>query len=247
MQVASSFLWQSAVWATDLPVCAGSSLTFSPFAQEGFNLAQHVEDDFVRVNHHREKLAQFTGLNGSWMWLDQHHSADVISDESYFPKCSGDAIISRDVKKIAVVMTADCVPILLSSDNGKEFAAVHAGWPGLFKGILANTLAKMQTPVESVFAWIGPCIRQAYYEVDENFYQRFTNLERGYAQFFERNRAGHFLADLSGIAKYQLIKQGIINNKITDSGLCTIGNSGFFSYRRDGKRAGRIASFIGVV
>ena len=54
-----------------------------------------------------------------------------------------------------IVMTADCLPVLLWSDDGREIAAVHAGWRGLAAGILEKTgTVRIQTA--SVHAWVGP-------------------------------------------------------------------------------------------
>lgn len=244
MQVARQVLWQAARWRTDLPVRAGVSRSFSPLARQGFNLALHVADDPARVRRNRDRLAAATGLCGTWMWLDQRHGAAVVDDDDYAAGCPADAAISRTHGKIAVVMTADCVPVLLSAACGGEVAAVHAGWPGLAKKILANTISRMRTPAAALFAWIGPCIRQMRYEVDEAFYRRFVVLDAAYRAFFVANRSGHFLADLPGIARHQLAARGIPPENIADCGLCTGSDPGFFSYRRNGGRAGRIASFV---
>lgn len=244
MQIAQQALWQAAHWRTELPVQAGVSRSFSRYARDGFNLALHVADDPERVRDNRARLAEVTSLSGTWMWLDQKHGVEVVADDGYTAGCSADAVISRTPKKIAVVMTADCVPILLSAVHGAEVAAVHAGWPGLATHILARTLSRMHTPTEAIFAWIGPCIRQMRYEVDESFRARFVTIDSAYHRFFVANRTGHFLADLPGIARHQLACAGIPPAHIADCSLCTSNDPGFFSYRRDGSDAGRIASFI---
>jgi len=38
------------------------------------------------------------------------------------------------------VITADCVPLLLSRRDGSHIAAVHAGWRGLANGIIPEVL-----------------------------------------------------------------------------------------------------------
>ena len=226
-----------------LPVIAGATKTNSPFYEKGFNLALHCNDDRAKVLENRLKLAQSLNLtNKNWLWLNQIHSEIVITDEDYYEGISADAVISRNKNNIPVVMTADCVPILLTSPNGEERAAIHAGWQGLFKGIIKNTLEKMLNPKEQIYAWIAPCAGKDNYEVDLSFYQRFWDLDKNYQQFFKPNRPNHHLADLSGIAEYQLRQGGVKN--ITNSRICSITKPNFFSYRRDKEKAGRMATFI---
>ena len=244
MQVTRQALWQTTRWRRDLPVQAGVSRTASALARAGFNLALHVDDDPAEVRRNRARLATESGISGTWMWLDQRHGAEVVVDSEYSADYAADAVISRDPEKVAVVMTADCVPVLLSAANGAEVAAVHAGWPGLLQEILACAILRMDTPASSLFAWIGPCIRQNRYEVDEALQRRFVVLHPAYRAFFAAGRDGYFFADLAAIARHQLVARGVSRAHIADCGLCTSGDRGFFSYRRDGPRAGRIASFI---
>ncbi|SUO97522.1 peptidoglycan editing factor PgeF [Suttonella ornithocola] len=245
MQAPNTPLWLSAQWATDIPVIAGVSLTSSPFAKEGFNLAHHVEDDIDHVIENRKKLSEATHLSGQWLWLNQIHSTTVIEDNQYNEHNNyGDAIISRNPKKIATVLTADCVPILISNQEGTEVAAIHAGWSGIYQDILTATLTKLHTPTTKLYAWIGPCASAQAYEVDENFYQRFIHQDKAYHSYFRSNRPNHYLADLVGMTKHLLIQNQISPSHITGGNFCSIKEARFFSYRRDGKLSGRMASFI---
>ena len=60
-------------------------------------------------------------------------------------------------KIVCTVMTADCLPVLLTNTDGTQVAAVHAGWRGLADGILENAVNKFTKPSQ-VMAWIGPAI-----------------------------------------------------------------------------------------
>ena len=156
----------------------------------------------------------------------------------------GDALVSREAARVPVVMTADCVPVLLADRNATVWAAVHAGWPGLHRDIIAATVAAMAVAPASLFAWIGPCIRQENYEVDAPFFQRFVEADGRYATAFVANRPGHWLADLPAIARMQLQEAGLPAAQISDCGLCSFADSRFFSHRRNGAQAGRMATFI---
>lgn len=243
MQVKKT-LWLPAQWSEKLPVIAGVSLTAQEDKKTGFSLAR--DNDLSIVTTRRAQLAQSSGLTGSWLWLNQSHSAQVISDDDYPQTQSADALIARSSGTVAVVLTADCVPVLLSNRDGSEVAAIHAGWQGLYRGIIAQTVSQMHTPPQALYAWISAAIRQPSYEVDEAFYQRFLALSPDYAAFFRANRLGHYLADLPAIAHQQLQNAGLQRPHICDSGLCSFSDQRFFSYRRNQQNAGRMASFIAV-
>ena len=101
-------------------------------------------------------------------WLNQTHSTQVTTlSRAQDYEADADAAICREADLIAVVLTADCLPILICNQRGDEVAAVHAGWRGLADGIVSATLKKMQTPAAQLMAWIGPAISQARFEVGD--------------------------------------------------------------------------------
>ena len=114
----------------------------APF--DSFNLAEHVGDDFDQVLRNREILLS-QSLPSVPCWLQQTHSTKVVTLESESNR-SADGAITRQVDKVAVIMTADCLPILLCNRSGTEVAAVHAGWRGLLDGIVQTNIATMQSP-----------------------------------------------------------------------------------------------------
>jgi len=236
--------WLAADWPLADRFVAGTSMTANPLVTQGFNLARHVADDPARVAVARAQLARLLPAAAQWLWLSQVHSATVWQAVDYQAGVEGDALVSREAARVPVVMTADCIPVLLADSAATVWAAVHAGWPGLHRSIIAATVATMTVAPQSLFAWIGPCIRQASYEVDAPFYQRFVELDARFAAAFVANRPGHWLADLPAIARLQLQDAGLPAANIYDSGLCSFADSRFFSHRRNGVQAGRMASFI---
>ena len=235
--------WLPADWPLADCFVAGTSMTDNPLVTQGFNLARHVADEPSRVEAARARLATLLPET-RWLWLSQVHSATVWQAVDYQAGVEGDALVSREAARVPVVMTADCVPVLLADRAATVWAAVHAGWPGLHRGIIAATVAAMAVAPTALFAWIGPCIRQKNYEVDAPFFQRFVEADERYATAFVANRPGHWLADLPAIARMQLQEAGLSAAQISDCGLCSFANSRFFSHRRNGAQAGRMATFI---
>lgn len=244
MQANRKNLWLAADWPLQAVVSAGVSLTPHPQKPLGFNLALHVDDDAEAVRARRAALMAAIGTTAQPMWLSQVHGHHVVGHEEYAAGVEGDAAVSHAREWMAVVMTADCLPILLSDETGAAVAAIHAGWPGLHQGIIAKTVARMQRPAQDLYAWIGPGISAAHYEVDEPFYARFVEQDTENKAFFTPNREGHYWADLVGMAVRQLQNAGVPATSIYKSGLCSYGDARFFSHRRDRAQAGRMASFI---
>ena len=101
----------------------------------------------------------------------------------------GDALIT-DQKNIPIaVLTADCAPILLFDKNTRTIAAIHAGWKGALKGIIANVVKFMQKKGSSskdISATVGPCIAARNYEVKQDFIKKFIKKDKKNKIFFKR-------------------------------------------------------------
>lgn len=236
-------LWISANWALADKLVAGTTITPATTALEGFNLAVHVEDEISRVEDNRRQFLQALGSKEKPMWLSQYHSDVVVRADEYVEGARADAGIGGR-GYFPLVLTADCVPIVLADETGQHMAVIHAGWQGLVQEIIPKTVARLACEAEALFAWIAPCIRQHHYEVDERFYQRFLTLNADYYRFFIANRSGHYLADLAGMARWQLLGCGVRAEAVADCGICTFADRRFFSFRRDGGNSGRMATFV---
>lgn len=232
-----------AEWPAPKGILAGTSLRsggFSHSPYESMNLGLHVGDKAATVLKNRQKIINDLNLNAEPFWLNQTHSTDcVIVGES----CShdADAAISRSADFPLVILTADCLPILICNQQGNEIAAIHAGWRGLVNGIIENTLTKMLSSATEIMAWIGPAICGNCYETGNEVYQQFyQNYPFSRACFKEKNEK--WLADLAGIAERILINSGV--SQVYKSNKCTFElNNSFYSYRKEAE-TGRIGSFI---
>ena len=179
------------------------------------------------------------------LWLNQVHGATVLrSDDPAFGENppDADASISSAANEVIAVRTADCLPVLICTKAGDEIAAAHCGWRGLAAGIVANTVAAMQTPPAELIAWLGPAISRAAYEVGDDVRDTFVAADEATAACFEPNDRGRWQADLYGLARLKLAAAGV--TEIYGGGFCTFTDSDrFFSHRRDGT-SGRMTSFI---
>ena len=203
------------------------------------NLADHVDDELEKVAQNRQLLANKLDIDLSNVWLTQTHSKNWVKMPST-KKHIADASYTQQKKAVCCVMTADCVPVLFCNKQGDFVAAVHAGWQGVFNGIIKK-IQTVYPNTNELMAWIGPCIHQDSFEVGEDFYQKFIMQNSAYKKAFIKKEKWHF--DMVEATKMQLKAVGV--NHIYGAEDCTFSNERFFSYRQNNK-TGRIASLIWV-
>ncbi|WP_319557665.1 peptidoglycan editing factor PgeF [Thiomicrorhabdus sp.] len=210
-----------------------------------WNLAGHVGDDAEAVKRNRKLLKEVVELPQEPFWMDQQHTDVCIQlpyDGEKVPVA--DAAWSNRPEQLCTVMTADCLPILLCDLLGTKVAAVHAGWRGVHQRIIDKSVREAGFESDQFIAWIGPAIHQKYFEVGEDVYQAFCDLDPNNAVYFKVSElsANKYFADLIGIAKQQLFESGC--KAIYGGDMCSYADKKrFFSYRRDGQ-SGRMASII---
>ncbi len=208
-----------------------------------FNLASDVGDEVIKLTGNRRFLRRRLNLPGEPCWLKQTHDTHVVNLDQD-KKRRADAAITRRLGTIAVVLTADCLPILLCNRAGTEVAAVHAGWRGLVDGVIQAAVDQIESPSNQLLAWIGPAIRQDCFEVGEEVRNQFlARFPRADAHFIA-NRAGHWLCNLPGLAVDILGQLGVA--EIHRADYCSYTDEAlFFSYRRN-HPTGRMASLIWI-
>ena len=232
----------SPCWACPENIMALSSLRVGGVSHgcfNSFNLALHVGDDSSHVDENRRRLLAPYDIR-SITWLEQIHSNKVLNLDMPQNSLQADGSYTTQSGRACVVMTADCLPVLMCDQAGQWVAAVHAGWRGLAQGILLNAI-KSYTAADQLIAWLGPAISQSAFEVGEDVRQTFITSSSDFQPFFKAAGKHKWMADLYGIARYQLEANGV--NVFTED-FCTYRQQElFFSYRRDGQ-TGRMASLI---
>ena len=207
----------------------------------GLNVGAHVGDDLLLVKANKSLIPHSEKIT----WLEQIHSNRVVSLPS--ADTTADAAYSTSKLHFCAVMTADCVPILLCDESGKEVAAVHAGWKGLETNIIRNALGQFSCDTNKIMAWIGPAISGSCYEVDAQLASKFRHVAGAVAN---SSNEGKYLLDLPLVAQMQLQQAGV--EDITQSNLCTYTDERrFYSHRRathqNKRTTGRMVSVIGML
>ena len=208
------------------------------------NLGVHTADDPAHIQANLSIFTESLGIDvHSLARSYQCHSDQIlIADQAIYAQ-DFDAIISNTQGVFCGVGIADCCPILLADPVNKVSAAIHAGWKGTVKEIVAKTVQKMvdefQTNPAEILAYIGPCISQAYFEVGDEVAIQFQEEVKIYLN-------GKYHVDLKRSNAMQLQSLGV--NQIEISPYCTIKNNDlFFSFRKENGQTGRMLAVIGFI
>ena len=204
------------------------------------NLALHVGDDASAVRVNRARLRAALALRSEPRWLTQVHGVRVL-DLDRDDGSEADGAVTSRAGVVCVVMTADCLPVLLCDRSGTRVGVAHAGWRGLLNGVLPAAVAACGYPKELV-AWLGPAIGQAAYEVGPEVRDAFVASSPAVSRRFVRNERGRWQADLYGLARDALRSAGV--ESVHGGGFCTYTEAGrFFSHRREAP-CGRMATLV---
>lgn len=187
----------------------------------------------------------------------QVHGVHLTADnDNTAPNCANaervvaDAVFTQQRGVKIAVRTADCVPLLAVAN---DFAmAVHAGWRGLFAGILVNCVKQLATyNLQARLAkWvIGPAISGCNYEVGDELVELFFAAELALTReqactcLLRGKRKWHL--DLQLACVYALLNLGINAKNIEVLRICTYdSHDQFYSYRFAGASAGSNWSYV---
>lgn len=150
-----------------------------------------------------------------------------------------DGIVTDTVALPIVLRTADCVPVFMYDPDRPQIALVHAGWKGTQRQIVPKALATMNADPVRVKIAFGPAVRDCCYEIGDDVRRRFPDETEG--------RAGRYYLDLVKANMTQARQWGAKRGNLEDCGLCVCCDERYFSYRRQGEKAGRNLSLMMLV
>jgi len=216
---------------------------FSEGRYKGLNLAVRCGDELNIVNKNRRLISDEFSWKSPPTWLNQKHSANIVRAENYNDSEIYDASFTEQTNRICVVLTADCLPILICDQKGTTIAAIHAGWRGLAAGIIENSITNLSLAPENILVWLGPAISKKTFEIGAEVRDVFVKKDHDLASAFSPStNSEKWMADIYLIAKITLNGLGI--TEIFGGNYCTYSDEeSFYSYRRDGE-TGRMGSFI---
>lgn len=207
-----------------------------------------VRDDSDRIRENYRLLLRAAGCEGrELLAVYQVHASGVIRVTRGNPhdnNTKGDALVTDDPARVLSVRVADCVPLLLSTGDGRAVAAVHAGWRGVVANIATEAIKMLRHHGDHLFAAIGPAIGFDSFEVGPEVLDEFTR-RFGPSAPIRHTPDGKGRVDLRECLRRQLIEAGIPDDRIDHTDRCTYTHDDeFFSHRRDRGVSGRMAAVI---
>lgn len=184
--------------------------------------------------------ARDTGLDAPVARMQQVHGAVVREVSAPGDAGEADALFTRTRGLLLAVVTADCVPVLVAGDG--VVAVIHAGWRGIAAGVIPATLARLSGPL---VAAIGPCVSAASYETGDAVIEAIVAAGVPESEVARRQPEwprAH--TDVAAAAAWQCRAGGCV--QVDRVGIDTRTDRRFASFRRDGERAGRNVSLIGL-
>lgn len=179
--------------------------------------------------------------------LKQVHADTIHFSKEIEPGSAGDGIILEQRNRLAVIKTADCVPLFFWDNTLTIAGIIHVGWQGLLRGIeqkLLILLKKRSISLENLYFFLGPSIERDCYQVGKDLYDKFSR--KTYRQdLFLKLLQDKYLMDIKKGILLSLKSSGIREDQIMLSDLCTFCEKERFpSYRRDHKTGQRIYNFL---
>jgi YfiH family protein len=160
-----------------------------------------------------------------------------------------DGLVTNEAGMALMAMVADCYPVLMADPVRRVAAAVHSGWRGTKLGILAEALQRMiqedECRPEEIRLAIGPGIGFENFEIGADVIEAFRDQIDVADPALVRQIGEKFRLNLPEVLRRQALEQGLKAEHLEILPICTLSDSRFYSYRREGGITGRQAGWIG--
>ena len=210
-----------------------------------------LRHDDPRGMAHRDALTRAIGAE-CWVAGRQVHGATVVDAAvAMAGPVEADALMT-DRRGVALLgLSADCPIVLVADPTRGTVGVAHASWRSTVAGISSRLIAAMGEayrcrPADlrvAVCPSAGPCC----YEVGDDVVAAVRRALGDVASRYTQHRDGATYFDLWAANTHQLTEAGVIRENIEVAGICTICDNRFFSYRREGVKAGRHGGLIARV
>ena len=230
-------------WGAPKNIIAYHSTKIGGWSKGAFassNMSLDVGDNPKDVQKNRDSFIKQLGLISKPVFMKQIHSATVRAAKSSSDNLVCDSCYTTTKGLPLAVLSADCLPILISSNDGDKIGVIHAGWRGLASGIIQKFIKRFSRDPKDLVVWIGPSINPENYIIREDVFNKLSKIS---TKFFSRTKdVGAWHLDLKYVAKIILKQEGV--EKIFLENICTFSNPDqYYSYRRE-NQTGRVVSII---
>ena len=225
---------------------------------DSLNLSFTRGDDESAVMENYDRLAAALDTRKEqFVCTDQTHTTNVIrvgkEDCGYGvirqkPYTDVDGLVTDEPGVVLSTFFADCVPLYFVDTVNRAIGLSHSGWRGTAKEIVKKAVNIMVNSYgikkEDILCAIGPSISQCCFEVSKEVIDEITHINNSDICYFKKEN-GKYQLDLKELNKQILLNAGVKEENIDVCPLCTkCEDELFYSYRREGEKAGRNAGFV---
>lgn len=216
----------------------GGGVSRPPY--DGLNLGDHVGDDAAAVQENRRRLLGALPGARRLAFMRQVHGASVAdADAQPTGTPEADGLLTATPGLAAVVLSADCVPVLLAGRDRPVVAVAHAGREGVAAGVvpaLVSALAARGFAGSDLVGYVGPAVCGRCYAVPAGLRERVASVV---PEAYSSTAGGAPALDLPAAVAAQLLEAGVAD--VARSHECTLETADLYSHRRDAV-TGRFAS-----
>ncbi|MCB2225681.1 MAG: polyphenol oxidase family protein [Desulfarculaceae bacterium] len=176
----------------------------------------------------RERLCAALGLE-ALAWAHQVHGIEVLAVDGEGPQGEADGLATNRPGVGLLIKQADCQALVLAAPERGVIANLHVGWRGNAAGMPGRGVAFLQerygVEPHELFAAVSPSLGACC--------GQFVNWRNELPESFLAFRRGEDCFDLEAATRAQLIAAGLRPERIETSGVCTVCDRDYYSYRRD--------------
>jgi len=224
-----------------------------------FNLADHVGPKTDDAIENRRRLCNRLNLPFDRLTVtEQVHRGQVaaVDPTTAGAGCTGridslsgfDGMVTHLRDTPLMTLSADCPLVLLFDPTAETLSCVHASWRSLADGIIDHAITlmadKFGTNPKHLLAGVGPSAGPCCYEVQQDFCKQIANVSN--LSNFVIHSDGRMHFDLWHALSSALVSAGVPKTNVEMMGICTLCDKRFFSYRREGEKAGRFAMVAAI-
>lgn len=216
--------------------------------------------DYEKNLNNYKTLCQANNMNyKNIIKANQAHTDNIIeireknAEEKIDTKEYSDGLITNKKDLILATTNADCILFLFLDPIKKVIANVHSGWKGTLQEISVKTVKKMKEIYncnpKDIIVCICPSIRKCHFEVEQDVYEMFYNQFKklGNINSFIEQKKDKWHIDTVLINKILLKQEGILEENIEDSSICSVCNKDkIHSFRAEGKNYGLATAIISL-
>ncbi len=217
------------------------------------NMKTHGEHSTEQAIENRKQFCEKNNINYDQIvsaCVEHTINVAVVNSQSEVFINNTDALVTNEKGVYLAITSADCFPVLMYDNENDVIGIAHAGWRGIVKGIVPETLKVMVgegAQLDKIKLTVGPGISQ------ENCDFKFEDIIAEFGLYnqdkyiVEGSTIDKVKVNLRQIILDQSEKCGIGRNNVHDCGACTFAEKEhFFSARRDGKDFSAMISLIGM-